>query len=124
LAHQQEMVSLEWAKWLNTAFLTLKKRVDSLFLDFHRESREQYERWLLLKRLLVPIVEKKVLAWQKENPHSKETDATKWIRSFATSDQELLLYTHTWHGLVKQDKIKTESHGRGIPRTYSIKKEV
>jgi len=118
----QKIVSLEWANWMNDEFVKLKGKVDKLFVDFHRESRENFERWLLLKKLLVPLIEDEVLAWQRENPHSTEADATKWVRSFATSDQELILYSHVWYDLVKEGRIETESHGRGHPRTYLVRK--
>ena len=118
----QEVVSIEWAKQINKDFYELKEKLDELALDVYREKRESYEKWLIIKDVLEPFVKAKILVWQKENPHCTESNMLTWVRSFATSDQELILYSHVWYDLVKEGRIETESHGRGHPRTYLVRK--
>jgi len=118
---QTTVVSLEWARWIDAEFRKLQEKVDSLVRDLGKTRNEVYQHWLIVKRLLEPRVEFEVLQWQTSHPSATETDLRKWIRSFATSDPELLLYYHAWQNLVKKRVIEMEHHGRGYPRTYSVK---
>lgn len=118
----QEVVNVKWAEQINDDFSEMKKKVDALANDFYKKRNEFYEQWLIIKKLLEPLVSLEILAWQKEHPHSTWNDLLMWVRSFATSDQELILYIRTWEVLVKKREIESEHHGRGHPITYSVKK--